>query len=116
MLGDQKFSTSNRSAKRLGISFAKIRFLKSMSISSLNILWETLKRWSISSVSPWSNLKRALQDTLKRNMKNSVMETFKEKWEHNRQLAFEETLKEGSEIFSWILGRKGFASANELKE
>ena len=44
------------------------------------------------------------------------METFKEKWEHNRQLAFEETLKEGSEIFSWILGRNGFASANELKE
>lgn len=49
-------------------------------------------------------------------MKNSVIETFKEKWEHNRQLAFEETLKEGSEIFSWILGRNGFASANELKE
>src|SRR4030042_2707946 len=49
-------------------------------------------------------------------MENSVTNTFMEKWENNRQLAFEETLKEGSEIFSWILGRNGFASANELKK
>ena len=48
-------------------------------------------------------------------MKNSVTNTFREKWEHNRQLAFEETLREGSEIFTWILGRNGFNSPEQFK-
>jgi len=45
-----------------------------------------------------------------------MRDTFKEKWEHNRRLAFEETLREGSDIFSWILRRNGFGSADELTE
>jgi len=49
-------------------------------------------------------------------MRNSTRETFKDKWEHNSQLAFEETLREGSDIFSWILGRNGFRTSDELKE
>jgi SAM-dependent methyltransferase len=49
-------------------------------------------------------------------MENSVTKTFKEKWEHHQLLAFEETLREGSEIFTWILERNGFANANELKK
>jgi SAM-dependent methyltransferase len=48
-------------------------------------------------------------------MKNSVTNTFREKWEHNRQLAFEETLREESEIFTWILGRNGFNSPEQFK-
>lgn len=42
--------------------------------------------------------------------------TFKDKWEQNKMLAFEETLREGSDIFSWILQRNGFGSADELIE
>lgn len=49
-------------------------------------------------------------------MKDTVTDTFKEKWEHHKELAFEETLKEGSEILSWILGRNGFGSVVELVE
>ena len=48
-------------------------------------------------------------------MTDSTIDTFKEKWENNRQLAFEETLREGADIFSWILGRNGFASGTEFK-
>jgi SAM-dependent methyltransferase len=48
-------------------------------------------------------------------MTDSTMDTFKDKWENNRQLAFEETLWEGSDIFSWILGRNGFASVTEFE-
>jgi len=47
-------------------------------------------------------------------MNHTATDTFKEKWEHHRELAFEETLKEGSEILSWILGRNGFGSVAEL--
>lgn len=35
--------------------------------------------------------------------------SFHDKWQNNKQLAFEETLREGSDIFEWILGRNGFA-------
>jgi len=49
-------------------------------------------------------------------MRNSTRETFKDKWEHNSQLAFEETLREGSDIFSWLLRRNGFRTSDELKE
>jgi SAM-dependent methyltransferase len=47
-------------------------------------------------------------------MSNTV-ETFRTKWEHNKTLAFEETLKEGSDLFSWILGRNGFSSTEEIR-
>jgi len=48
-------------------------------------------------------------------MRDNTIDTFKEKWEHNRRLAFEETLREGSNIFSWMLGRNGFSSDTELE-
>lgn len=41
--------------------------------------------------------------------------SFLDKWEHNKQLVFAETLKEGSDIFQWILSRNGFKSADELR-
>ena len=40
--------------------------------------------------------------------------TFREKWTHNPDLAFRQTLDEKSEIFRWILGRNGFSSSDEL--
>ena len=46
---------------------------------------------------------------------DNTAETFRIKWEQNRRLAFEETLREGSDIFSWILGRNGFGSAEEMR-
>lgn len=43
-------------------------------------------------------------------------DSFKDKWEKNKRLAFEETLREGSDIFSWILERNGFQNAEGIKE
>ncbi|MNK55686.1 Demethylrebeccamycin-D-glucose O-methyltransferase [compost metagenome] len=40
--------------------------------------------------------------------------SFKDKWENNHDLAFAETLREGSRIRNWILTRNGFASAEDL--
>lgn len=36
--------------------------------------------------------------------------SFRDKWVQNRQLAFFETLREGSDIFNWILDRNGFTT------
>lgn len=41
----------------------------------------------------------------------NTAKSFKDKWNHNKQLAFSETLSEDSDIFSWILGRNGFKTA-----
>ncbi len=45
---------------------------------------------------------------------SKTIDSFRDKWEQNRRLAFEETLKEGSDIFLWILGRNGFTGSEEL--
>jgi len=44
-----------------------------------------------------------------------VINTFEEKWKHNKDLAFNETLREGSKIQNWILNRNGFTNLNEFK-
>ena len=41
--------------------------------------------------------------------------SFRDKWERNETLAFDETLREGSEINRWILSRNGFASSADLR-
>ena len=41
--------------------------------------------------------------------------SFRDKWEKNARLAFTETLREGSDIFQWILSRNGFRSADGLR-
>lgn len=43
------------------------------------------------------------------------MNTFEEKWKNNKDLAFGETLREGSRIQNWILERNGFSNLNEFK-
>lgn len=41
--------------------------------------------------------------------------SFSDKWNNNKQLAFQETLREGSDIFNWILTRNGFSNADEMR-
>lgn len=49
--------------------------------------------------------------------KNSqTSNSFKDKWEQNKDLAFSATLKEGSDIFNWILNRNGFPSSIEFQQ
>lgn len=45
-----------------------------------------------------------------------TLSSFRDKWEQNRNLAFSETLKEGSDIFNWILNRNGFFTTAEFQE
>lgn len=45
---------------------------------------------------------------------DQTITSFRDKWEQNRQLAFSETLREGSDIFNWILARNGFATSAEF--
>lgn len=45
----------------------------------------------------------------------NTKESFRNKWEKNKKLAFSETLREGSDIFMWILNRNGFNNIEELK-
>lgn len=47
-------------------------------------------------------------------IKQQTAKSFSEKWHNNRQLAFDETLREGSDILSWILTRNGLDSTAEL--
>ncbi len=46
----------------------------------------------------------------------TTADTFRDKWQQNKRLVFEETLREGSDIFSWILRRNGFEDAESLIE
>lgn len=47
--------------------------------------------------------------------KEQTAKSFSEKWHNNRQLAFEETLNEKSDIQHWILTRNGLGSIDGLK-
>ena len=42
--------------------------------------------------------------------------SFRNKWEQNRDLAFAETTREGSDIFNWILARNGFAAVADFEK
>lgn len=47
---------------------------------------------------------------------NNTENSFRDKWEKNQDLAFENTLREGSEIQNWILNRNGWQTKNNLKK
>jgi SAM-dependent methyltransferase len=47
--------------------------------------------------------------------KEQTAKSFSEKWHNNRQLAFETTLNENSDIQHWILTRNGLADTHALK-
>ncbi len=47
---------------------------------------------------------------------NQTLTSFRDKWEQNKKLAFSETLREGSDIHSWILTRNGFSNTSEFKK
>ena len=42
--------------------------------------------------------------------------SFRDKWHHHPDLAFSETLREGSGIFQWITTRNGFATADAFRQ
>jgi len=46
---------------------------------------------------------------------SSTETSFRDKWENNQDLAFSETLREGSDIQTWILNRNGFKNCEDLK-
>ena len=48
--------------------------------------------------------------------KDQTYSSFLNKWENNTNLAFSETLREGSDIFSWIVGRNGFDGPDGLRD
>jgi len=41
--------------------------------------------------------------------------SFRDKWTHNPNLAFDETLREGSDIFTWLLTRNGLSTTDGLR-
>jgi len=45
---------------------------------------------------------------------NNTESSFRAKWENNNSLAVGETLREGSDIFNWILGRNGYESVAQF--
>lgn len=47
---------------------------------------------------------------------NNTPKSFLDKWERNKDLAWEITQQEGSEIFSWIVNRNGFSDATALRK
>jgi SAM-dependent methyltransferase len=49
-------------------------------------------------------------------MENNTAKSFHDKWHKNKDLAFQNTLKEGSEIQNWILNRNGLDSLKALKD
>jgi SAM-dependent methyltransferase len=52
----------------------------------------------------------------KTNKSDQTFVSFKDKWEKNARLAFSETVKEGSDIFNWILNRNGFFAGEEFRQ
>ncbi|MBL8820740.1 MAG: class I SAM-dependent methyltransferase [Planctomyces sp.] len=48
------------------------------------------------------------------NTREQTLGSFRDKWEQNKELAFSETLKEGSDIFNWILTRNGVPSSPDF--
>src|SRR4051812_46641108 len=49
-------------------------------------------------------------------MDNNTAKSFYDKWHQNKDLAFQNTLKEGSDIQNWILTRNGWNTLSGLKE
>jgi SAM-dependent methyltransferase len=49
------------------------------------------------------------------NKSTQTFTSFADKWQNNRDLAFSETLNEGSDIFQWILTRNGLSSVAGLR-
>lgn len=47
-------------------------------------------------------------------MTTNTEKSFSDKWNQNKDLAFTETLREGSDIFNWILNRNGFKDGHDL--
>jgi hypothetical protein len=49
-------------------------------------------------------------------MDNNTAKSFYDKWHKNKDLAFQNTIKEGAETQNWILNRNGWSSLKEFRE
>tara|TARA_B110000046_G_scaffold185692_1_gene228621 strand:- start:2577 stop:3458 length:882 start_codon:yes stop_codon:yes gene_type:complete len=49
-------------------------------------------------------------------MNNNTKTSFKDKWEKNIDLAFKETVREGSDIQNWIINRNGWKNLFDFRE
>jgi len=47
---------------------------------------------------------------------NNTEKSFSDKWHRNTDLAFSETLRKGSDIFNWIVGRNGWKDSEGLRK
>ena len=47
---------------------------------------------------------------------SQTLASFRDKWNKNKDLAFSETLREGSDIYNWILNRNGFHSVASFRQ
>jgi SAM-dependent methyltransferase len=53
---------------------------------------------------------------MSQDQEEQTINSFRDKWTNNKDLAFTDTLKEGSNIQQWILRRNGFNFLEEFKE
>ena len=53
---------------------------------------------------------------MSKSLQEQTISSFTEKWSNNKDLAFSETLREGSSIQKWILKRNGFESLTQFQE
>jgi SAM-dependent methyltransferase len=56
-----------------------------------------------------------MSDTRAGGQADQTARSFRDKWAHNPNLAFDETLREGSEIFTWLLTRNGFQTPDAFR-
>jgi SAM-dependent methyltransferase len=47
---------------------------------------------------------------------SQTLRSFRDKWANRPDLAFAETMREGSDIFNWILERNGFVSVDRVRD
>jgi len=50
------------------------------------------------------------------DQEKQTVNSFRDKWINNKDLAFTDTLKESSNIQKWILKRNGFSSLEEFQK
>ena len=58
----------------------------------------------------------ALKEKVKMEESKQTFTSFSDKWHQNKTLAFSETLREGSDIFNWIITRNGFSCSEDFSK
>ena len=56
------------------------------------------------------------KEKVKMEESKQTFTSFSDKWHQNKTLAFSETLREGSDIFNWIITRNGFSCSEDFSK